>query len=316
MKLKDLKELIATGDENTEISELFPPKEIIRSFSNELAASIPVSTAYTSFRHAVNMGDIIGSLCAVKKYYDITKRKGRYLQQTGLLAQYYPGATHETVDADGRMVTLNQRLFDMIKPLVESQEYIESMQVYNGQNVDIDFHVIRGKTNVNLPNGSLQAWLFYAYPDLEYDLTQPWITLPPQRQQIEEVTKGKIIINFTERYRGIQPEYYFLKECSPDLIFAGTEKEHWLFCNQWQLTIPRLEIKDFLELAYALRACRFVLCNQSMIWQICEAMKIPRLLEVCSFAQNCMPFYGKHSYGYFYQTALIYYFKKMYNELK
>jgi hypothetical protein len=100
-------------------------------------------------------------------------------------------------------------------------------------------------------------------------------------KDILKLVKGKVIINFTERYRNTMIDYNFLKHYAPDLIFAGTEREHWLFCNQWGLgSVPRLVVKDFLELAYAIKNCRFLLGNQSMNWNLAEAMKTPRLLEI------------------------------------
>lgn len=188
------------------------------------------------------------------------------------------------------------------------------MEPYNGQVTNLDFDVIRGKTFVNMPHGSIQGWLFYAFPDLACDISKPWMFLPEQKHQIEEVTKGKVIVNFTERYRNGILDYHFLKNYSPDLIFAGSEREHWLFCNQWGLTIPRLEVTNFLESAYALRAARFLYSNQSFLWNLSTALGTPRVLEVCQFAQNCLPFYGDDSIGYFHQLGAEYWFRTFYNK--
>ncbi|MHA4791091.1 hypothetical protein, partial [Klebsiella pneumoniae] len=78
---------------------------------------------------------------------------------------------------------------------------------------------------------------------------------------------------------------------------------------QWQLNIPRLEITNFLELAYALKESRFMLGNQSMNWNLAESLKTPRILEVCQYAQNCQPLIGEDSYGFFHQVGLEYYFR-------
>ena len=70
---------------------------------------------------------------------------------------------------------------------------------------------------------------------------------------------------------------------------------------------------DFLEDAYALRGARFLLCNQSWMWNCATALGTPRLLEVCNFAQNCLPFYGDDNRGYYHQVSLEHYFRMMYN---
>ena len=269
-------------------------------------------------KHSVNPGDLIACMSNMKKYYDATQRKLIVSQQIGMLAQYYPGAIHPTVNEEDRNVCCNDKMWEMLKPLVESQEYVHSFEKYEGQHVDLDFNVIRGTTFVNLPNGMIQSWIVYAFPDLAYDLTKPWIFLKDENcpLQIKSDVDGKILLNFTERYRNTNLNYYFLKHYMNDLVFAGTEREHYLFCEQWQLQIPRLIVNDFLELGYAIKNCRFILANQSLNWNIAEAMKTPRILEVCSYASNCAPFVGEDSYGYFHQIAAEHYFEILYNKTK
>lgn len=271
----------------------------------------------TRIKHSVNPGDLLSAMAAIKKFHDATGRQAIVAQQIGLPANYYTGASHPTLDENGTMVCVNTKMWEMLKPLIESQEYVHSFEKYEGQKIDLDFDVIRNKTFVNLPNGAIQNWLPLAFPDLQFDLSKAWVIINGKcPQKIKKQVKSKVIINFTERYRNHLIDYYFLKNYAPDLIFAGTEREHWLFCNRWQLDIPRLEVNDFLEYAYALRECRFFLGNQSFGWNLCEAMKIPRILEVCQYAQNCVWGVGEHSYGYFHQMPSEYYFRKLYNITK
>lgn len=290
--------------------------ELPKRLENELVVSLP-EESYTRIRHAVNLGDIVSSLAAVKTFWSVTGRKVIYAQQIGQLAQYYPGAVHPTVNEEGANVCVNQQGFDMIKPLVESQPYIHKMEQYLGQPVSVDFDVIRQKTFVNLPNGMIQSWVMFAFPDLACDLSKPWIELTGDcPEHILTQVKGKIILNFTERYRNHIIDYFFLKHYAPDLVFAGTEREHWIFCNKWQIDCPRLIINDFLDYAYAIREARFILGNQSLGWNLAEAMKTPRLLEVCNYAPNCAPFVGEHSFGYYHQVGGEYFFRRMYNTLR
>lgn len=285
----------------------------------ELASSEvlkPAEELFTTVKHFANIGDVFSTIGAVNKYYSVTGRKVKFCQTINQEAAYYPGAVHPTVDESGRNVCVNINGFEMMKPLIEAQEYIHSFEPYTGQHIDLDFDVIRGKTDVNLPNGLIQSWIVYAYPDLAFDVSKAWIKVSDETPvNIYKQVKNKIIINFTERYRSHSPiDYFFLKNYMPDLIFSGTEKEHWLFCNKWQLTIPRLEINDFLELAHALKASRFLLCNQSMHWNLATAIGTPRVLEVCKWAFNCHPNIGEDNYGGFYQTAIEYYFRLLYNK--
>lgn len=270
-----------------------------------------------TIKHLANLGDIVASLAACKKYYDTTGRKVRYAQVVNHEAQYYAGAVHPTINEEtGVNVCVNNRGFEMIKPLVEAQPYIHSFVKYDGQHIDINFDVIRGQTDVNMPHGMLAAWIFFAFPDLAIDLSKPWVSLPDKcPAHISSQVKGKIILNFTERYRSHAPlDYYFLKNYAPDLVFSGTEREAWLFCNKWGLSIPSIQINDFLDLAYALKECRFMMGTQSFHWNISNAMDSPRVLEVCKWADNCQPFIGENNVGHFYQVGIEYYFRTMYNK--
>lgn len=316
MTLGEFKKLLETASDDFDISSLLPEKEVVKVITPETATEIPVKDGKCAqIKHSVNMGDLVAAMGAIKKYYDVTKRKCVVFQSINTLAQYYAGATHPTKDENGRQVTFNDKMWDMMQPLVQSQEYIESFEKYSGQRIDIDFDVIRGKTFVNMPHGTIQGWLPIAFPDLSFDISKPWITLNGEcPAHIKGQVVGKVILNFTDRYREPMIDYFFLKNYAPDLIFAGTEQEYWNFCNQWQLSIPRLEIINFLELAYALKEARFSMSNQSMLWNLAQAMGTKRTLEMCRFADNCFPGIGEDSYGYFYQVAAEYSFRVLYNK--
>lgn len=265
-----------------------------------------------SFKHFCNPGDLVASMAAIKSYYDGTGKKVTLYQQKNLQASYYQGARHGTVsDADGTtMVCMNTKMFDMIKPLVESQEYIDKMEEFTGQKILVDLDVIRKEIFVNLPHGMIQSWPMFAYPDLAYDLSKPWIDLQPNKEIEDKIlpqVNGKILLNFTERYRNEHISYFFLRKYKHDLIFAGTDIEHLLFMNKWKVDMPKLKVDNFLELAYALKHCKFVLCNQSMVWNISAAIKSPHVLEVSEYANNCMAFVGEKSYGFYHQSGVEYY---------
>lgn len=259
-------------------------------------------------KHFCNPGDAVAAMAALKAYYESTGRKVIFCQQLHVVASYYAGAVHGTMDSHGNMVCMNTKVWDMLQPLFRSQEYIHSTEEYIGQpGILIDIDVIRKETFVNLPHGQIQSWVMFAFPDLAYNLSRPWITLPDADIPIINEVKGKIILNFTERYRNGHINYYFLRKYIHRLLFIGTEREHLLFVNRWKIDIPRLEVKNFLEMAYAIKHCKYLLANQSLCWGIAEAMKTPRILEVCEYAQNCMPFVGEKSYGFLHQTGLEYF---------
>src|SRR3954470_6224171 len=95
------------------------------------------------FKHFANIGDIIASMPAMKTFYEGTKRKVILCQQINVEGSYYAGAIHPTLDEKGVQVMCNQRMFDMVKPLICSQDYMHDAEVFNDQHINVDLDDIR-----------------------------------------------------------------------------------------------------------------------------------------------------------------------------
>lgn len=257
------------------------------------------------FKHSCNAGDLIASLAGIKQVCENLNQRAIILQQLHRPGNYYEGAVHP-VTHEGEMVCMNQQIFDMIKPLVLSQPYVDSFEVFTDQKITVDLDVIRDQCFVNMPNGMIQSWVMLAFPDMACDLSKPWI-----KAKKDNAAAGKGVLNYTERYRSKFMNYSFLKKYENDLVFTGTEKEHRLFCGLWDLNLPYLQVNDFLDLAQCLRGAKFVAGNQSMVWNLANAMGVPRILEMCHYAPNCQPFVGEDNFGYYHQGAAEYYFERL-----
>ena len=262
---------------------------------------------FITVKHLANAGDIIAVLAGLKEIHRKYGKKIIFYQWLNVQAQYYQGASHPILDSNGNMVCMNKTTFDMMKPLMLAQDYIEDFREWQGEKVHVDLDIIRNKLFVNMPFGMIQSWIMMAYPDMACDLSKSWLNV-----SASDKYKDKIIINFTERYRNTMISYFFLKEHQQDLVFTGTEKEYKAFCELWSIDVPRIELTNFLELAEYIKGCRFFMGNQSSGWNMANAMGVPRIVEMCQFAPNCQPFVGEYNYGFYHQDALQYYF----NELK
>lgn len=258
------------------------------------------------YKHSVNSGDLIAGLAGIKSIYDKTGGKGHIFQELNRPAEYYIGAYHPVRSKNEVQVTMNEKQWSLLKPLLLSQKYIHDAEIYTGQKIDVDLDRIRTDIFCNMPYGMLPSWIFYAYPDMECDLSKAWLEV-----EGELPLKNKIVLNFTHRYRNNNIDFFFLKEYQEEMVFAGTMEECENFNERWNLSIPYLEVKDFLELAIIIKQSKFVLSNQSTVWNIANAMMHPRLLEISSLAPNCQPFIGEKNYGYFNQGCLRYYFEKL-----
>lgn len=80
-----------------------------------------------TFLHSGECGDIIASLSTIKLLLGESRVARLYLDVTG-------GMTCNSDQVNkiiGRPMKFNQAAFDFIKPLIENQDYIESVRIWN-----------------------------------------------------------------------------------------------------------------------------------------------------------------------------------------
>lgn len=257
----------------------------------------------TSFLHQGSLGDTVASLPAIREYYKKCGKKAVLYLQAGLKAVYYQGAVHPTMADDGvTNVMLNKEGISMMSPLFKAQEYIADCKIWENEPIHINLGMIR-ETNVGMPNLCLSRWYFQCFPDLACDLSEVWLNVP---NTDKDFAKGKIIVTRTERYLNPNINYKFLKKYEKDVIFSGTELEYQIFKLRYDLNIPKLVVKDFLELAQAIKQSKFHVSNQTMAFQISQGLKHPRIVELCEFAPNVIVI-GKDAYDFMSQESLEYY---------
>lgn len=255
----------------------------------------------TNFRHTGNIGDVWASIPAMRQFYKTTGTKINLYLEKDLDAQYYEGAVHPTKDDNGKMVMLNAKIIEMMIPLLREQSFINDCKVLEDEEIQVDLAQFR-ETFVGLPHFSINRWYFYVYPDLTCDLSGVWLECPDSEK---DYAKGKIIVTRSERYTNPGIDFSFLKPFEDDILFCGTMREYNNFCMGFDLNIKKFHINNFLELAQAIKQCKFHITNQTQAFQLSEGLKIPRILELCASAANCIPI-GENSFDYFKQQGLEY----------
>lgn len=282
------------------------------------------------FKFSLLPGDLIYALAGVK--HACERYRCKAIIYLGLNIQW-PMSDHVKI---GRLIgcTLTGESMAMIKPLLEAQPYIESVQSWEQARpeeyaewgnffkvprtqpeilewyksnmrdvVDLDKHHL---LPVNIPMGNIARWNFYTYPDLACDLSEHWLDtvmnpmMPP----------NTIIINRTARYQNKAISYSFLKPLEPRLLFAGTDEEYDAFRFDHNVNLPRLVVNNFLELAVAINSCAFFIGNQSLCFALAEALKVPRILEVYTDMPNVIPC-GQKAYDFYFNSC----FETYVNEL-
>lgn len=263
-----------------------------------------------TFLSSGNAGDAIGAIPAMREFYRKTGIKPVLYLRKDVEAFYYEGAVHPVKSPEtGKNVMLNQQMIDMLIPLFKAQSFYEDIKTYNGEDVGCDLDQIR-ETNVGMPGLSLNRWFFYVYPDLACDLSKPWLEVPDTDK---DLARGKIIITRTERYTNPNIDYSFLKPYEDELIFSGTMREYNNFCMSYDLNIKKLTVDNFLTLAQAIKQSRFHITNQTMANQISQGLFQKSILEVCTFAPNCIQI-GEDRYDFLCTPALEYYFKYLHKK--
>jgi hypothetical protein len=262
--------------------------------------------------HYYNSGDLITILPGFQKLFKEKGIKTEIYQKVGLKSMFYEGAEYPFKDSDGDSVAMSEYMFEMIKPLMESQPYVSGFYKWEGESVDWDFLQTRDSRIIPLPNSDIHFWPFFVFPELSCDLSENWIINFKGIDKMPISHSDKIVINRTERYTNPYINFFFLKEYENNIVFVGTEKEHSIFCQKNKLNIYHWKSPDFLWLAVLIKKCKFFLGNQSMCWHIADAMHVPRILEVCGSFPNTLPT-GKNGYAFLYQEALELYFKKLFN---
>jgi len=261
------------------------------------------------FRLAVNIGDCIYSLWSVRQATINAGLNATYYHQLNKKCYYYTGAQHGTLNQSGETVGCNQVMFDMMKPLMESFEFIEEYLPWNGEK-SVNLDRIRS-LEINMPFGHIAKWYGYAFPDLICDVSEPLVDrkflLAKWGKVIPTDILGSIIVNRTARYRNPFISYGFLNEIGRGgrrIYFVGTHDEYSEFQDEVNCAIY-LPVGNFLELAVYIGFCKLFIGNQSFCFALAEAMKTTRVLEVCSFAPNVIPT-GQEGFDFYNQEAFEY----------
>ncbi len=263
---------------------------------------------FIKFKTSSPAGDLISYLPGIREIYKENGKKAIIYQRLNMVGGGYIGSEHPFGNEFDEPVCMPNLMFDMLRPLLLSQEYVEDFIIYSGQETDVDLDKIRMEIFTNQPKGNLRNWPEFAFPDMANDLSEKSLFLP----EVENKYAGRILINFTLRYRNFTATYFFLKKHEEQLLFAGLPEERDYFCKQWNLNIELLVVKDFLELAKVVEQCKFFLGNQSFCFQLAESLKVPRILEIFPMMPNVIPV-GKQAYSFYHNGGLQYYFNKLIN---
>ncbi len=239
--------------------------------------------------HSGNAGDIIYALPTIKKIKELTGVPIHLYFRLGKPMDLPLYHSHPLGN-----VMLNQKMADMLFPLIRLQPYIDKCEVYQNEEIDIDLDYFRSGL-VPMSKGNIARWCSYI-TGVTPQLWKKWLDIEPDRS-----FSNSIVIARSGRYQNKDIDYSFLNAYE-NLKFIGVESEY----NDMKRFLPGIEwvqMNDFLQMARVIAGCKFFIGNQSFPYSIAEALKVPRILEVAFDVINVVP-EGEGGHDFFFQEHL------------
>ena len=192
---------------------------------------------------------------------------------------------------------INERTARLLLPLLKKQNYLNTVQVYNNEAIDVDLDLFR-EIPISINFHSVR---WYSH------LTATPINMEDSSLNVAKKLEfsGKIIIVRSPRYRNQYIDYSFMKDVK-NIVCVGLESEY----QNLKEDIPNLEFydcKNFLEMAEIINSCKFFIGNLCFAYSVAEALKVPRLLETCPDFPVVFPV-GDKAFDFYHQSHFVKYF--------
>ena len=246
-----------------------------------------------SFLHSGHSGDIILNFPVIKELSKTHKCK-LFIQLNLPIAKHYD-------NHPAGQFYMNKKIYNMIVPLIKNQKYIESVEIFNNQHIDINLDLIR-----ELPLNLL-------FDNMRYGShitgTQPNLNEKFLECKEHNHLKEKIIIHRSFRQQNHYISYNFLEKYE-DAYFIGTFDEY----NDLKKSLKNLKFydcRDFLEMAMIIKSSKIFIGNQSLGLVIAEGLKVSRLLEASPYFPAGQV-HGEKGYDFYFQSHFEKYFHMLY----
>ena len=280
---QELKDIEKINKSSNEFKRKYEP------LLNEIQKKIEIKKEI-SFKHSGHSGDIINALPVIKNLSK-THKCNLFININKSLNTIYTKHTAEKV-------YFIDKIFKMLVPLLKSQSYINKVEKFESQDIDIDLDIFR-ELPINISFDNLRY--SYQITGIQPDIEKPYLSAGMHKE-----IKNKIIIQRTFRYRNQFINYKFLNSYN-DIFFVGTSSEYEDLKREVK-NLNYYECKDFLEMAEIINSSKFFIGNSSVGFPIAEALKVPRLLESCPYFPAAQP-HGKDAYDFYYQIHFEKFFK-------
>ena len=212
-----------------------------------------------SFLHSGRLGDLIYSLATIKELSKTHKCR-LYIQ-----VEKPKIGPHDS----SRKTFIDKRCGDLILPLLRNQDFLETVNIYKDEKIDINLDLFR---DIPINHSFYSSRWFSHICGININVENTFLSVKPH-----DLIKNKIIVGRSPRYRNAYINYKFLKN-TKNLLCIGL-KDEFQDTKEDVNNLEFHECKDFLEMAEIIKASKFFIGNMSLQYIISEALKVPRLLE-------------------------------------
>jgi len=243
-----------------------------------------------SFLHSGRIGDVIYSLPTIKELSKSHKCKLYVQIEKPILGPY----------ESSRKVFINKRCGDLILPLLRNQDFLDTVNIYKDEKIDINLNLFR---DIPINLCFFQPRYYSHICGVNINVENTYLSIKPH-----DSIKNKIIVSRSPRYRNAFLNYKFLKN-TKNLLCIGLKEEF----QDLKREINNLEFydcKDFLEMAEIIKASKFYVGNMCLQYVISDALKVPRLLEASPDVPIHFPI-GKDAFDAYHQIHFEKFFAKL-----
>ena len=273
-------------------AEIFRNK--YENYINEIQESL-INKKEISFLHSGHIGDIINVLPILKEISKTHKCK--------LFIELNLPAPVQYNSHPGGKFYLNKKIYNMLYPLLKTQPYIETIDIFNDQKIDINFNLIR-ELPINLLFDNARYGFHIA--GIQVDLSKKFLDVEEHPS-----LKNKIIILRSLRYQNPFISYSFLEKYE-NPYYIGTLEEYKNLKKDLK-NLEYYECKDFLEMASIIKSSKILIGNSSLGIDIADGLKTPRLLEASPYFP-ARQIHGERGYDFYFQSHFEKYFNFFYNK--
>ena len=234
-----------------------------------------------SFLHSGRIGDVIYSLPTIKELSKSHKCKLYVQIEKPILGPFEAS----------RKVFINKRCGDLILPLLRNQDFLDTVNIYKDEKIDINLNLFR---DIPINLCFFQPRYYSHICGVNINVENTYLSIKPH-----DSIKNKIIVSRSPRYRNAFLNYKFLKS-TKNLLCIGLKEEF----QDLKREIDNLEFydcKDFLEMAEIIKASKFYVGNMCLQYIISDALKVPRLLEASPDFPVHFPI-GKDAFDAYHQN--------------